>query len=551
MRKTWLIYLACVMVISLMLPVGYVSGEELGADAPLAEIVPVDKLPAKVDPIDKALYAYDDLSQRTTIEILGHNYGVQNSDPDPIAVYIGEKYNTDITFNSITETDFETVISTRFAAQDFPDVIVIGAFRKNIIQPLFDQGLVIDTTLAMRYMPNYVRYFTRDYADYIRYQDAYPGAPRYQIQAEWNPFVRLDWLEKFEMSMPTTLDELLEYARKCTTDDPDGNGEADTWFAGGAGNGQSFGMLDSLRWYFGFNGGNSNQFYRKDGKISHMILDGTMVDFLAYLKTMNDEGLLSPDWYTIDWETFKSYSLNGKIGFVNYPASNIHQEQMDATGGRVQENTEWHRWVPMPPIGTGKASPAPGPSYMFVFPTTTTQDPVKFKRICHILDESLWTGDDYFETMQAGGNKVFNKDVMVIEWHDDGTAAFNVDQNTHPTWTGELDTTGLCNAGWQTIGLGGPWLSTLIPGFPEGTKIIGEDNIALANMSRWANNFVTNPDPEILTDINEFEKVELPKFVFGTRSLDDWDAFVQEWLNVGADQALTQAAEQMGLANYK
>lgn len=29
---------------------------------------------------------------------------------------------------------------------------------------------------------------------------------------------------------------------------------------------------------------------------------------------------LAPDWYTIDWETAKSYTLNDKIGLLYYPA---------------------------------------------------------------------------------------------------------------------------------------------------------------------------------------------------------------------------------------
>lgn len=547
MKKPWTKRLCLLCVLTLLASFALAGiAQARTDDAPVKEIVPVDALPAKPVPIDPGLYAYDDLTQPVEIEFLAHNYGVANSDPDPIAQYLGEKYNATITYNTINSEDYETVISTRFAAQDYPDTIIMGAHLKNIIQPLFDQGLVMDAKAAMAYMPNYAQYFTKDYAQFITYNDGYPAAPRYPIQSEWNPYLRMDWLETLGMEMPTTIDELLTYARKVTQDDPDGNGEADTWFAGGAGNGQSFGMLDSLRWYFGYNG-----YYDNDGKISNMVVDGKLKDFLSFLKTLNDEGLLSPDWYTIDWETFKSYSLNGQIGFVNYPASNLHQEQMDATGGRTPENTSWHRWAPLAPIGTEKAAPAPAPSYMFVFPSELANDQVKFKRITHILDQSLWGGEDYFDTIQGGGNNVFGKKVFDVVKNDDGTAYFSVDQATHPTWTGELDTTGLANAGWQIIGLGGPWHLNFIPGFDEATKVIGDDATAVANYTKWPNNFVAQPDPSTLTDIQEFEKIELPKFVFGTRSLYDWDAFVQEWLDAGGDAILTQVAEQMGIANYK
>lgn len=551
MKKPWMrrIGFLCVLalLVSMMSGVAFADAAITAPDdAPVKEIVPVDALPVKPIIIDPGMYGYDDLSQPVTIEFLAHNYGVANSDPDPIATYIGNKYNATITYNTINASDYETVISTRFAAQDYPDCIITGAGNRRIIQPLFDQGLVMDAKKAMYYMPNFVQYFTKDYAQYITYNGGYPAAPRYQIQAEWGPFLRTDWLTALNMKMPSTLDELLDYARKVTKEDPDGNGQADTWFAGGAGNGQSFGMLDSLRWYFGYSG-----YSEKDGKVSNMIMDGTMKEFLTYIKQLNDEGLLSPDWYTIDWETFKSYSLNGQIGFVNYPASNIHQEQMDATGGRTPDNTSWHRWIALPPIGTGKAAPAPGPSYMFVFPTKLEEDQVKFKRITHILDQSLWGGADYFDTIQGGGNNVFGKQVFDIINNEDGTAFFSVNQKLHPDWTGELDTTGLANAGWQIIGLGGPWMLSYFPGFEEGTKVVAEDSLALAQFPKWANNYLAQPDASVETDLAEFERIELPKFVLGTRSLDEYDAFVQEWLAAGGDAALTKVAEQMGLANYK
>lgn len=42
-------------------------------------------------------------------------------------------------------------------------------------------------------------------------------------------WVRQDWLDALELEAPTTMDEALEIAMKFATEDPDGNGEADTY----------------------------------------------------------------------------------------------------------------------------------------------------------------------------------------------------------------------------------------------------------------------------------------------------------------------------------
>ena len=519
-------------------------------DAPLASIVPVDGLPTVVRPIDQSLYKYDDMSRRYTLEFLTHNYGVSKTNPDPIAAYMNRKYNVSVTLTEINSNDYGQVISTRFAANDFPDFINLPAGQRDIAEMLYDQNQIIDTTLAMRYMPNYARYFTRQYADFARHKNAFPMAPRYPVQADWAPFLRKDWLAKLNMPMPRTIDDLLNYARAVTRNDPDGNGRNDTWFAGGAGNGRGFGMLERLRWQFG-----ENQYYARDGRIANMVIDGTMRNYLAFLKTLNDEGLLAPDWYTVGWEPFKSYSLNGRVGYVEYPGENLFGEMIAAVGAQNDfSNTSWDIWTLMPPLSTtGKAAPVSGPSYGFVFPTSLTKDAGKFKRVVHMLDQSLYAGESYWELIQGGGNEVYGREVIRYKTDDSGKALWTVLKDKHPSWNGEFSNTGLANTAWQTLGIAGPQFTLRDTGLGNDRydSVLSSSERDLATFPKFTTNYAVKIDPDVASDLTEFERVEFPKFVFGTRNLNDWDSFVREWLNAGGRKALTQAAQQMGLRNFE
>jgi len=522
----------------------------LGDDAPLASIVPVAALPlpSEVKKIPASAYAYDDLSIRTKIEFLGGFYGIPNSIPDPVAQYLGNKYNADITWTAANYMDHESIISTRFAAGDEPDVLILGVHLRNVAELLYDQGLVADAEIAMRYMPNFAQYFSKEYADFITYKGVYSAAPRYPINLQSDIFLRKDWLEKFGMDMPETLEELLVYARRVTFEDPDGNGRNDSWFAGGAGSGQSFGMLSSLLYYFG-----NPDFNVKNGKINHPYLDGTYKNYLAFLKQLNDEGLLSPDWYTVSWEAFKSYSLNNRIGFIHYPTPNLLSEMILAGGLEGNPgNTSWDVWAPLPPLGTGKTAPNSGPSVMFVFPVKTLRDPVKFKRICHILDQSLFGGEDYLETIQAGGNTVYGREVFITRMNPDGSLSFCVNKNTHPTWTGELDTTGLANAGWQEIGLAGPpFHLEYRPDNPHYNDTLNRLIMEQSGYNRWPNSFNLKFDPDLAPFLGQFTLVEEPKFVLGGRTLERWDDYINEWLNRGGRKVLAEAARQLNVANFE
>ena len=144
----------------------------------------------------------------------------------------------------------------------------------------------------------------------------------------WNLAIRQDWLDNLGMEMPTTEEELLEYAKACTFNDPDGNGQDDTYFMLGAGGGSGLGMLDG----FGTAYGNPNYTVGEDGKFSAPMLNGTRKQTLEFINKLCSEGVLPVDWYSIEWEQAKSYTLNDKIGMVRYPASNLYQEYVTFQG---------------------------------------------------------------------------------------------------------------------------------------------------------------------------------------------------------------------------
>ena len=76
--------------------------------------------------------------------------------------------------------------------------------------------------------------------------------------------VRQDWLEALDMEYPTTKDEVLEFAKAVTFNDPDGNGKDDTYFMTGGGEGKGWGMLGGFETMFG-----NPAAHVEDGELSH------------------------------------------------------------------------------------------------------------------------------------------------------------------------------------------------------------------------------------------------------------------------------------------
>ncbi|MBQ9262823.1 MAG: extracellular solute-binding protein [Clostridia bacterium] len=118
-------------------------------------------------------------------------------------------------------------------------------------------------------------------------------------------FIRKDWLEKLNLEMPTTWEELYEVAHAFTYGDPDGNGIDDTYGLTGDG-------LGTLRYFFASTGV-SNRYWNKDadGNWFFGALDDRNITPLEWLRKMYEDKSLDPDFAATSWkEGLQKFSSN-------------------------------------------------------------------------------------------------------------------------------------------------------------------------------------------------------------------------------------------------
>lgn len=78
---------------------------------------------------------------------------------------------------------------------------------------------------------------------------------------------------------------------------------------------------------------------------------------------------------------------------------------------------------------------------------------------------------------------------------------------------------------------------------------INEGVKAMAGYDRWPNDGLLSSvsTSTIAPNLGEYEIQQLCKFVIGERSMDEWDDYVQEWLDRGGRDILTAQAEKLGV----
>lgn len=318
-----------------------ISGFSAFAETAFEDIEFPDAMPSEPTLAEESYYDYDDMSQHYDLTFFTYNYGVTPPEDDPIARWIENKFNVTIKLETATSADVETYISTAFAGGDTPDVFCVGSDMKNTFFTIGEQGLLVDATEMYPLMPQTCKFVTKTLLQYSTMADGtIPFTTKYSIQDGdiWNLAIRKDWLDAMGMEVPTTLDELLEFAKKCVTEDPDGNGVDDTYFMLAAGGGSGFGMLEG----FGTAFGNSAYSVGEDGKLSAPMLNGSRKQVLQFISELYAAGTLPTDWYSIDWEAAKSYTMNDKIGMVRYPAGNLYGEYGIFTNKDTTKVDNWY-----------------------------------------------------------------------------------------------------------------------------------------------------------------------------------------------------------------
>lgn len=555
--------LALLVAIMLLVPMAAFADVPAFEDIQFSETAPAG-IYADAASLD---YSYDDMTEKYAVEILTTNYGVQHKpkEDDPILQYLNKAFNLDITLTAIPGADVENTLSTRFAADDAPDVFVVdaGGYR-NLAFTLSNAGLLIDAKELYPYMPLHQKYTTAGMIKFSTNTNGeIPFVTKYGIQdGIWCGAIRSDWLKTLGMEMPKTKQELLDYAVAVTTKDPDGNGQDDTYFMTGAGGGKGFGMLDSL---FGTMAGPNQAYVAEDGTLQHPYFDGTRKEFLSFVKELYDLKVLAPDWYTIDWETAKSYTLNDKIGMVNYPAGSLYQEYTGAKGSKKPEVVDVWKFMPDFPIEGGKYSPAGNPGYMIAFAKAKFEgQDGKLKRVLHMIDTMAAGGENFSHTIQNGDDKVYEDfgleliSSQNVVYTDDGMFYL---RRTGLTPEGALqfpytaDSYGeLTTAAWQNFGLNVSWQLTdpenEDPDLKHYAEVANEATSLIAGVDRWPNYglaiSLSGEAMEAASTLGDFVTAAEFEFATGARSLDEYDAWAQEWLSKGGKAIIQQTAECLG-----
>jgi putative aldouronate transport system substrate-binding protein len=311
---------------------------------------------------------------------------------DPFRAFLNETFGVDITMNNTAE--FNNEILTRFATGDPPDIVhFTGTTGEAYLRQLYDEGfLVEDWNQYKSQVPGWFRNMDDNAEQYFTVDEKLIALTTAGPPNIWGWQIRKDWLATLGMDIPTTPDELLDVARAFTRNDPDNNGKDDTWAFTSSGSGKGIGEIGNYKLMWG-----PMDFYIADGEVSHPVIDGTEKAFLDFMRTVVNEGLVEPNWYTVSWQERKAVLFQSRLGTAWYPGVLI-SEFVNEGNVTVEEAVELWAHFPVPK-GSAQGGKLMSPAFfdrMNTVSSKSEEDTAKFGKILALMEGVSYPSDGYF-----------------------------------------------------------------------------------------------------------------------------------------------------------
>ena len=491
--------------------------------------------------LSEAAKQYVETDEKLTLTWLGYP-GCEgkggNSAPE---LLLEEKFNVDIEpiFYGWGETNQKKVLL--LASGVTPD-LMIQMDPANLFTDV-EQDYIAELpyeTLKM-YAPELTKYIT----EYIpnswittRYDGKNWGIPNYNHSHETGNTAiwRKDWLDKFGLEVPETLDEMHDAFVKFSKEDPDGNGKNDTWgITTGLGT-----KTHTFNEIFGAFGVNPYGWMEIDGEIEYGGLQDGVKEAIKILAAWYKEGLIHPDFYT-PGTADDNFFASGKVGYAltgyHNPAS------ASSVIGKLKAN------FPDAETAYGKLPKGPDGKYG-AFSYTAASNAVSFgngegyeKKVPRMLKmfETIFTDLDLYTELSIGKEGV--------SW-----------EKTAPDTNGSLSykfigdyTTDTSDKGYSSAAFYSPMFFTLFP--PKHEEFLATRSDA---WKAWYNEYdgpeayisdefgktdICPSSPDYDKDLRDNQYAVILEIIVGQKTIDDYAEFENAFEKDGGTILLEEARQ--------
>ena len=308
----------------------------------------------------------------------------QAFDPtSPVKLLFDELTNTEVEWIWAPNSEYDELVTTKLASNDLPTLMLHKNMTNMAIPNAIRAGAFWEIGPLLKDYPN-LSQANPVTLNNISIDGKVYGAYRVRDLGRLGVGIRKDWIENLGRTMPTTTDELFDLMVAFTNDDPDQNGQKDTW-------GMHFclytGSLDVVSIWFDA----PNRWgFDADGKLIPAHLTDGYYESMLWLRDLYNEGAINQDFATLPTDQWRDALRNGYAGARVDTMNDVvgYQTWMVQNLGIDPEHI---MWTVLPtvkgPDGGERAYPTTGHAgYFVISKQATNNSETELKRVLQFLD---------------------------------------------------------------------------------------------------------------------------------------------------------------------
>lgn len=462
--------------------------------------------------------------ENPSITIMTKAFNADSAAPDsPVVKALEEFVGSKLNIQWIPTTGYDEKVTAAMGSGEYPNVMLIGARSSSVIQNSRSGTFweITDKLTDSAKFPNLAK--SNPMINHnISIDGKVYGLYRARTVGRAGVTIRKDWLDNVGLAEPTTIDEFYNVLKAFKENDPDKNGQNDTF--GMIITNYIDGPLNNIAIWMG--APNQWGLNEETGELEPMQATQEFIDALDFLRKCYSEGLINQDMATYDSDKWNEQFLQSKAGVIIDVADRARRVAQNMQEAVPEAVVDVFGYVKKDANSDPRTLPTTGYDGYYVFPTKSVATEEDLDFILGVMDkmneqEALnlmnygIEGTHY--TLDEAGYVVKNTDASLVKEYNDLN---QVATGIIPTERTVAYTTDVA----QKV-----------------QEVYDENEIwAVANPAEpYVSDTYSTKGPQLDAILSEANT----KYIVGQISLDEWKAQLERWRTQGGNDVIKEMNE--------
>jgi putative aldouronate transport system substrate-binding protein len=457
---------------------------------------------------------------KLTITAPGFATDVLN-DSSPILLALEQYTNTDLTVNFIPDKSYSEKFNAMLAGNTLTEMMYVPNFTNSTILMACEAGAFWQLDEWIDQFEN-LSQANKDILKYASVEGKLYGLPRDRNPGRLGVQYRADWLDNLGLEVPTTIDAFYDLCVAFTQDDPDGNGQNDTYAVSEQ---SSMGAVGTILGWFGCP---KNYAVDDNGNITSMYDTQQYIDGVTFWRTLYTEGLMNQDFISLSSrsDNLRSGVAGMTLGAMDDATNNLTQLQALYPDARIDV-------IPAIDAGAGMGSvwsENPGFKGYYGFPTSANKTSEQLMAALQFVDR--------LNTVEMNNLLQYGIEQLHYTLNADGTISISPEQSAQrgvdANDLGQLRTFNLTVNPYDLVENKTEMQQAISDAIALNGKTCIFDPVSGLQSATYS---------EKGSDLNNIMKDAQAKYIMGQISLDELKSAIEQWHSQGGTLVCQEYSE--------